>query len=568
MKRSALLWMLFLIAGLYAQAQTVGLFQNDSASYNGYTLFAPTGYRSVYLIDNCGKLINTWNTGSFPGQSVYLLENGNLLHTGRTNTPIFNGGGQGGQLSLFDWDGNLLWQYLVSDSTQLQHHDVEPLPNGNILVLAWERKFKPEVIAAGHDTSTSGNELWPEQILELRPIGTDSAEIVWEWHAWDHIIQDYDNTKPNYGIVADHPELFDLNFFTLTGLPVNTAAADWMHCNSIDYNPVTDQITLSSRHWHEVWVIDHSTTTAEAAGHTGGNSGKGGDLLYRWGNPQTYGRGDSSDQKLFGPHDALFVPQGYPGEGNIMVFNNGNNRLDGSSYSSVDEITPPTDLSGNYIIGANGPYGPTDLTWTYFSTPTSLFYSHNVSGAQRQPNGTTLICEGNQGHFFEVDSAGITVWDYINPVATTGILNQNTTPGNNYVFRCERYPANYPGLQGQDLTPGDPIEGNPLPYTCNIVPEDTAVIDTSDTTSVAILPVKSKQTQVYPNPTNDLLTLDFSEAGTHQITITNLLGEVMYEETCFETKTAINTNRWKAGIYLVRIERNLATIEIIKIIKT
>jgi hypothetical protein len=37
-----------------------------------------------------------------------------------------------------------------------------------------------------------------------------------------------------------------------------------------------------------LWVIDHQTTTAQAASHTGGRYNKGGDLLYRWGNPQTY----------------------------------------------------------------------------------------------------------------------------------------------------------------------------------------------------------------------------------------------------------------------------------------
>lgn len=58
--------------------------------------------------------------------------------------------------------------------------------------------------------------------------------------------------------------------------------------NGIDYNPVLDQIALSTHNLNEWYIIDHSTTTAEAATSSGGNSGKGGDLLYRWGNPAAY----------------------------------------------------------------------------------------------------------------------------------------------------------------------------------------------------------------------------------------------------------------------------------------
>ena len=75
-----------------------------------------------------------------------------------------------------------------------------------------------------------------------------------------------------------------------------TGVADWMHANAVDYNEDLDQIMISAREFNEVWIIDHSTSTAEAASHSGGMYGKGGDLLYRWGNPEAYGRGDSTDR--------------------------------------------------------------------------------------------------------------------------------------------------------------------------------------------------------------------------------------------------------------------------------
>ncbi|MGC8644373.1 MAG: hypothetical protein ACP5XB_31305, partial [Isosphaeraceae bacterium] len=58
-----------------------------------------------------------------------------------------------------------------------------------------------------------------------------------------------------------------------------------------------DQILLSVHSFSEIWIIDHGTTTAEAATHKGGRSGKGGDLLYRWGNPQAYRAGTAADQQ-------------------------------------------------------------------------------------------------------------------------------------------------------------------------------------------------------------------------------------------------------------------------------
>jgi hypothetical protein len=158
-------------------------------------------------------------------------------------------------------------------------------------------------------------------------------------------------------------------------------------------------------------VIDHSTTTKEAASHTGGNSGKGGDILYRWGNPQTYDRGTSSDQKLFGQHDAQWIKPGLPGEGDILIFNNGVTRP-GSHYSSVDEITSPILENGSYYLEDESAYGPAEQTWIYTADPATSFYSSSISGVQRLANGNTLICSGETGKIFEVTLEEETVWQY------------------------------------------------------------------------------------------------------------------------------------------------------------
>ena len=422
-----------------AQEQTVGLLQNDEGAFEGYTLFI--SYTNAHLIDNGGLIAHSWELAKAL-QPVYLLANGNLL------------GSKRGVLEV-TWDGTTVWDYQY----QTQHHDIERLPNGNTLMITREIISYKDAIDAGRDPSLlDDNKLWSLHIIEVQKTGPTTGTIVWEWRLWDHLIQDYDSGKPNYGIVADHPELIDLNFTT-------DQTANWIHANAIDYNPDLDQIIVSPRHFCELWVIDHSTTTAEAAGHSGGYSGMGGDIIYRWGNPQTYNRGDPSDQQLFFQHDTQWIEAGLPGEGHILIFNNGRYRP-GEEYSTIEEIAPPVD-GYNYSLetSPDSVYGPAAPLWTYTADPPSSFYSSFISGTQRLHNGNTLIDSGYNGTFFEVTPDSQTVWKYVNPLINTGPLTQGDSipdppgPGlDNKVFRCYRYAPDYPGLAGRDLTPTGPIE--------------------------------------------------------------------------------------------------------------
>jgi hypothetical protein len=297
--------------------------------------------------------------------------------------------------------------------------------------------------------------LFPEFFIEVQPTRPKGGKIVWQWHVWDHLIQNNDRSKANYGDPAEHPERISVN---ANGRPV---PAFWNHGNSIAYNAKLDQIVLSARGCNEIWVIDHSTTTEQAKGRTGGKSGKGGDLLYRWGNPAAYGRGTRDDRQLFQQHDAQWIPDDCPGAGRILIFNNGLDR----GYSSVEEIIPPMDSKGRYIIEPGKPFGPEKPAWTYRAKNPKDFYSSEISGAHRLPNGNTLICAGVRGLFFEVTQAGETVWEYVNPVVHNGILAQGEKSGLdhrghnwNAVFKIHRYPVDYPGLKGKNLKPLGPIE--------------------------------------------------------------------------------------------------------------
>jgi hypothetical protein len=420
---------------------------------DGQIIFAPMDSRITYLINSAGVVNHTWSSSWLPGEAVWWLGDGTILRTIKTGGS--GTGGSGGGVQIIQWDGTLEWDYRYNTNGDLSHHDVKSLPNGNVLLIAWETKTRNEAIAAGRNPSEVPiTGFMPDHIIEVQPTGPTSGTIVWEWHVWDHLIQDYDSSKTNYGVVGNHPELVDINYVTLSA----SDGSDWMHTNSIDYNEQYDQLMLSVHNFNEIWVIDHSTTTAEATSHTGGNSGNGGDLLYRWGNPQAYRAGTTSDQKFFNQHDATWIKSGFPGEGNILVFNNGGNRP-GDHYSTVDEIVPPVNDTGEYYLSLGSAYGPTAQTWIYTASPPTSFYSSHLSGAQRLTNGNTLICNGIAGKFFEVTPDGTTVWQYTNPFPT---------PIANNVFKIVYLP---PGEQPEPEVPNLDCSGS-LSWT-NIEPGAT-----------------------------------------------------------------------------------------------
>ena len=265
------------------------------------------------------------------------FENSLLYYPCRVNNPSMSAGGVGGKVEIYNWEGDKLWEFELSDNTYQHHHDIQMLPNGNVLILVWEKKTISEAYSMGRNDIESWTfpEMWSTAILELNP---ENGLIDWEWHLWDHLVQDISPSfGATYGQIEGHPELFNINCG-----PVGSSAGgpqspngDWMHMNSIDYNPHLDQIVLSSRLQSEFYIIDHSTTTEEASGHTGGNSGMGGDYLYRWGNPQAYGRGTEADKQLDDQHSVNWIPEGYPGEGNLILFNNNY-----TNNSAVFEIFP------------------------------------------------------------------------------------------------------------------------------------------------------------------------------------------------------------------------------------
>ena len=388
--------------------KTMGLIKKKPGSIEkGYVLFAPLYCKTTYLIDKCGNKINSWESKYMAGYSAYLQPDGSLIRAGHSLDTFLEFGGKGGIIEKFSWDGKLLWSYNISSDSVMQHHDFYPMDNGNILLIAWHAIPIDKAEANGRQPGTIlTKKLISERILEIKPKGTNNAEIVWQWSLWDHLVQDRDPLKSNFGDIGQHPELFDLNY----GQP---APSDWIHLNSIDYNKELDQIVVSNHHQSEIWIIDHSTTKAEAASHSGGKYGKGGDFLYRWGNPEVYKRGMSNNQTLFKQHNAHWPK------------------------------------------------------WTYKDSVPSNFFSAFQSSAQLLFNGHLVICGGPQGRLFEVDNLNKIVWEYINPVSKGDtILKDGTIPMRNSVFKCIYYGEDYNAFKGKNLDPKLPIELNSIPSFC------------------------------------------------------------------------------------------------------
>ena len=411
------------------------VFSQPDFPLQGYTLFSPGGPTQnpgdpfyTFLLNTEGETEHIWENESHPASMPYLFPDSSILRPCRVPEPTMENGGVGGRVQHITWNGTVLWDFVLSNETYQHHHDIQPLPNGNVLLIAWEKKTAEEAYAMGRlEINNPLNEFWADAIFEVQPDGFNGGIVVWEWHVWDHLIQDTDPELPNYGVIAEHPELININYATV-GSGGDHPHADWMHLNAVDYNAELDQIIFSSPRMNEFYIIDRSTNTEEAASHTGGNSGMGGDFLYRWGNPRVYNRGTQEDQEIFVIHGVNWIRQGLPGHGNILYYVNGNSSPQGQ-FSSVEELSPPLNNEGLYDINPGQAFGPESPVWIFDDN--QGFHSQMQSGAFRLQNGNTLVTVAQYRRIFEVTVDGDIVWDYTHP-GTEGIIPRAQKYGVDY----------------------------------------------------------------------------------------------------------------------------------------
>jgi len=399
-----------------------------------------------------------------------------------------------GLLEMYTWEGERIWQWKLSDDRQILHHDIEPLPNGNFLAIGWELITAEEARAAGRREDLLPEDgLWSDFVVEIEPLPPDDARIVWKWRIWDHLVQNVDESLPNYADPAANPHRLDINAGgppmeidadqlaqlqalgyvptpdeeeTVESDPESAAEedeeeeeelrSDFLHVNAVDWHPILDQFALSVPELGEVWIVARPSSTAEGVGPAG-------DLLYRWGNPSANGRGPAEAKRLFYPHDVQWIPAGYEKAGHLTIFNNGSDRPEGE-WTSIEQIEPPLAADGTYALHDGEAYGPADVTWHYRAEAPESFYASFISGAHRLPNGNTFVTSGPEGRLFEVDGEGKTAWEFWNPYGgdlrkpnkhgrNRGALNRRLAYG---IWRAQKYPPDHPALADRQLEPISP----------------------------------------------------------------------------------------------------------------
>jgi len=557
---------------LNAQDQNLGLQLNSDAAFNGYVLFSPLRSVNTYLIDNCGKIVNEWECDDRPFYSAKLDENGNLI---RLAGGWFN---VNEYIEIRDWNNNLLWKYIPPDSLGQFHSDFVILPNNTIAVLSEEEIGLNEWIEIGGNPANVINNATLENIIELKPIYPDSAEIVWQWNQKEHLIQYFDSSKQNYGAILEHPRRLNVN--------IENSIGSWQaitHFNALAYNAQLDVLMASCWNCSELLVIDHTTTIEEAQTSFGGDYGFGGDLLYRIGNPQNFEGGDSTDRIFFGQHNPSWINDSLPFGEKLLIFENGNGRPD-NEYSRILILEQPDSSEFSTFFDDTTFYRIDSFLFEWNGQIAGdTFFTRFMGGVSMQNNGNLLINEAGDGTFFEINPQGEIVWHYQNPVGDS-VLYQGTVAAdlNADCYRAFKYPPTYSAFIGRNLDGTALIENENFEsdsclifentYPIDTIVNDTTVIDTSMTdtltnpidTVVYLGNFNEDAIQIFPNPTKDYLTILNGYALFDKVVIKSVNGHTIANYFEFES---INCTELKSGIYLALLYKNDSLVKVLKFIK-
>jgi hypothetical protein len=463
-----------------------GIKLNTNEAFDGYTLIQNDV--NTYLINNCGEILKTWEDFNYATFHPKLIENGSLVFIGDNSVVEVK------------WDGSMKEVSHGEEGLNLRY-ELVVLPNGNYLCVGRRDLFRIGFRNIGY--AIPGTD--PSEIDVVVELDKDTGEIVWEWNIKDHVIQERDPAVTNYGILSEHPELLNLDAIS---------TFDWnfqesFMINGMDYNAELDLIVLSVRKLSEIIIIDHSTTTEEAAGHTGGNHGKGGDILYRWGNPENYRSGTPDDRQLYFQHNPNWIDEG-PHAGKLIIYDNGLSRPGtgyGGSYSTVPIISLPIDSDGKFVKEEFIAFEPMEPDVVFDGrNDAGRFYSGYTSGAAILPNDNIFITQGSRNALIELNPQGEKVWEYI--VFRGG-----------YIFRAEKYPKDYPGFDRLTLTPQGTIENPPSDYDCELLFSNTEKIE-----------LENIFVNVRNNPSNSPeVNIKNLERVNIQYTIHNLFGQKLID---------------------------------------
>ncbi len=386
---------------------------------SGYTLFMGRQIGAI-LINMNGKVVRQWK--DFMGMPCKMIKGGHILGSLAARDAAI-ASQDFADVTMIDWDGNVEWTFNKYDHVNdpdgiewaaRQHHDYQmegnpvgyPVPGqevtpdfGKMLILTHKDVNKPKI---------SPHQLLDDCVIEIDREGN----ILWEWSVIDHF-NEFGFTEEQKNAMYRDPtmrptgqgDLFHINCASYVG------PNHWYDEGDERFNP--QNIIMDSRECNIMFIVSHET----------------GEIVWQVGPDFT----KTPELRIFGtivgPHHTHMIPKGLPGEGHIMVYDNGGwagygapnqfsktglkvSRRDGSRVVEFDPTTLEIvwECKGEEI-------GATDAPFT-----THYFYSPLTSDAQRLPNGNTFICEGTSGRFMEFTPDNELVWEYNYPRLGSGLI--------------------------------------------------------------------------------------------------------------------------------------------------
>jgi Arylsulfotransferase (ASST) len=383
---------------------------DPALAWNGYTVLSPLNTQAVIVIDMNGRVVKRWDGfNDSAGGPARVFPGGVVMAASGANPPRQ----ESLEIVQRDFDGNVLWRFDRSEEIQTrdgrtiwsarQHHDWQrdtfpagyyspdvnpPISGGNTLILTHTNHSRPAI---------ANTTLEDDRLIEV----STNGDIVWEWLASDHVEEFGFSPAARAAIKAAS----DAGGGRGGGVNAERRSFDWLHINSATYVGPNRWFDEGDRRFAPDHVIISSRQASFVA-----IVGRDGRIVWRLGPDFSESKELRAIRQIIGQHHPHLIPKGLPGSGNLLVFDNGG----ASGYG----FTNPTALDGaNAFARANSrvlEINPVtlELVWSYAGR---RFYSSNISGAQRLPNGNTLITEGASGRLLEVTKEGKIVWEYIYP---------------------------------------------------------------------------------------------------------------------------------------------------------
>ena len=402
--------------------------------FNGYTCFRT--HEGVVLIDMNGNVVHLWK--GLEGFPAKPMPGGFVFGSTARRNPKY-GYLDMEDLVLVDWNGNVVWKYAkydrVKDGRKQKwmarvHHDfqVEGNPVGYYAPGMEPSPIGKPILMLGHK-NTEAPHIAPGNILDDTIIVVSwEGKVTWEWRFSDHI-EEMGFSEAARNTMHRNPNI----------VPAGGGMGDWAHVNSLsklgpnkwhtagDERFQKDNMIASCRQTNALLIISRR---------------KPHNITWRVG--PDYGESEALRKlgPIIGPHHVHMIPRGLPGEGNILVFDNGGRG--GYGDPNPGALTGHNNVIRPYSRVIEFDPNTLEIVWEFNAqlaggaplVHDSRFYSILVSSAQRLPNGNTLITEGSDGRFIEVNQDCDIVWEYISPYVDPKF-------NHNQVYRAYRIPYDW-----------------------------------------------------------------------------------------------------------------------------